>query len=53
MDISPVADKPMVTHDKICFDPKSPEMSLTFVPRLQDRDGSEDLTVSLTGIPGN
>ncbi|XP_041361873.1 uncharacterized protein LOC121377841 [Gigantopelta aegis] len=53
VDISPVADKPAVTVDKVCFDSKSPQMKLKFVPQLQDTDGSENITVSLTGIPVN
>ena len=51
--VQAVADPPHLTVEDICFDPAVGTINLEIQTSLIDKDGSENLSVIITGIPEN
>ncbi len=50
--VTPVADKPTLTLPKMLSGAVGSEIALPIIANLTDTDGSETLTVKLSGLPG-
>ena len=49
--VQPRADKPFLSANATCFDPQTQSANLSIDMSLVDRDGSERLSFSVSGIP--